>query len=241
MPLAAGSYTVDFGFQEWWRQSRPMKISASYTKADGNTVTRELGTVTVTGGNPEALVSASLDLPEKTEVAFKVSKYNGVDPVLSFFDVHQKIDHAPLISALGQARTLNRTGCEASLLEALDVAVLAGYKQLTAPETTKADSNRAAKAVTDALTALVNGKEFTEEELAANDYILYLVNCGTPDPSVVPTGYKLGLMQSVVDQMYGKDSVKKNLWGYAEADAYSAMDRNGSDAADITGTCVSMS
>lgn len=241
MPLEAGSYTVDFGFQEWWGQTRPMKISASYITADGNTVTKELGTVTVAEGNPEAVVSASFDLPETGEVEFKVSKNGGIDPVLSFFDVHQKIDHAPLISALGQAHTLNRTGCDARLLEALDTAVLAGFKQLTAPETTKAGSDSAAKAVTDALTALVNGKEFTEEELAANDYILYLVNCGTPDPSVVPTEYKLGLMQSVVDQMYGKDPVKKNLWGYAEGDAYSAMDKNGSDAADITGTCVSMS
>lgn len=170
-----------------------------------------------------------------------VSKNGGVDPVLSFFDIHQKIDHAPLISALGQARTINRTGCDGSLLEALDAAVLAGYGQLTATDTSKAESDRAAKAVTDALNALINGKEFAEEELAANDYILYLVNCGTPDPSVVPAGYKLGLMQSVVDQTYGKDPVKKSLWGYAEADAYSAMDRNGTDAADITGTCVSMS
>ena len=241
MPLETGSYTVDFGFQEWWGQSRPMKISASFITADGNTDTRELGAVTVTGGNPEAVVSASLDVPEKTEVVFRVSKNGGADPVLSYFDVHQKIDHSLLISALGQARTLNRTGCDASLLEALDAAVMAGYGQLTAPMSTKAGSDRSAKAVIDALNALAKGKEFTEEELAANDYILYLVNCGTPDPSVVPTGYKLGLMQSVVDQRYGKDPLKNNLWGYAEADAYSAVDRNGSDAADISGTCVSMS
>ena len=110
------------------------------------------------------------------------------------------------------------------------------------PEASKAGSDSAAKAVTDALNALINGKEFTEEELAANDYILYLVNCGTPDPSVVPAGYKLGLMQSVVDQVYGKDLVNERIYGaMGKLTQNSAMDRNGSDAADIIDTWVSMS
>ncbi len=47
--------------------------------------------------------------------------------------------------------------------------------------------------------------ELTYDEIKANDNVLYTVNCGTPDPSVVPNqeSERMGLMQSSVDQEYG--------------------------------------
>ena len=38
--------------------------------------------------------------------------------------------------------------------------------------------------------------QLTAEEAAGNDYVLYTVNCGTPDPSVVPNQdqERMGLM-----------------------------------------------
>ena len=40
----------------------------------------------------------------------------------------------------------------------------------------------------------------SEAEIAANDDILYVANCGTADPTVTPSDTKLGLYQSNVDQ-----------------------------------------
>ena len=59
--------------------------------------------------------------------------------------------------------------------------------------------------------------QFSEEQIVANDYLLYLVNCGTPDASVLPDGYEsMGLYQSSVDQRYGQDAVTGLNWGLAD-------------------------
>lgn len=68
--------------------------------------------------------------------------------------------------------------------------------------------------------------------LEKNKYVLYTVNCGTPDPYEVPGGEVMGLLQSSVDQEYGTDSKTKALWGYAPADENSAAVRVGTDAED---------
>ena len=72
----------------------------------------------------------------------------------------------------------------------------------------------------------------TKENLTANDYVLYTVNAGTPDATVVPVGEKLGLLQSNVDQVYGADAKTTARWGYAPADANSEMIKTGSSAVD---------
>lgn len=68
--------------------------------------------------------------------------------------------------------------------------------------------------------------------LEKNDYVLYTVNCGTPDPYEVPGGEVMGLLQSRVDQQYGTDPKTKASWGYAKADANSEAVRVGTDAED---------
>ena len=62
--------------------------------------------------------------------------------------------------------------------------------------------------------------EFTEEQLAANDYVLYLANCGTPENGKVPSGAHQGLYQSNVDQAYGPDEAVGYQWGYLPDDEY---------------------
>lgn len=49
---------------------------------------------------------------------------------------------------------------------------------------------------------------------AKDSTVLYTVNCGTPDPSVVPNGYSLGACQSRVDQAWGgqRDRVQLGLF-----------------------------
>ena len=52
-----------------------------------------------------------------------------------------------------------------------------------------------------------------KEELLANNYVLYTVNCGTPDPAVLPNDNteKMGLLRSNVDQEYGKTRNRRCL------------------------------
>lgn len=50
------------------------------------------------------------------------------------------------------------------------------------------------------------------EELAANDYVLYFVNCGAGNVSSVASGDHMGLYQSVTDKVYGSDTTGYS-WG----------------------------
>ena len=71
---------------------------------------------------------------------------------------------------------------------------------------------------------------------AKDSTVLYTVNCGTPDPSVVPSGYSLGACQSRVDQAWGEDGETGYSWGYFSGDPYSVLVGTGSDATDLTKT-----
>ena len=85
--------------------------------------------------------------------------------------------------------------------------------------------------------------EITEEALAANDNILYLVNCGTTDVTAVETGYKLGLCQSGTDQRIGEDAGTGYTWGLDADDentaAVSNADENAPDS--LKNNCIYMS
>lgn len=104
----------------------------------------------------------------------------------------------------------------------------------------------AIKGIQDALASLekVSGGDSGNDEIGSynvpvskailekNKYVLYTVNCGTPDIYEVPGGEVMGVLQSSVDQEYGKDSKTKAMWGYAPADKNSEAVRVGTDAED---------
>lgn len=83
---------------------------------------------------------------------------------------------------------------------------------------------------------------YTKEELLANNYVLYTVNCGTPDPTVLPNSNteKMGLLQSNVDQEYGKDPETGSTWGRNPDDEYSKALKQGEDAYDIGNSFIYM-
>ena len=83
----------------------------------------------------------------------------------------------------------------------------------------------------------------TLENIQANDYVLYTVNCGTPDPSVVPNpeSERMGLLQSNVDQEYGEDPETGITWGRNPANEYSQPLNSGDDATDIGNSFIYMS
>lgn len=84
---------------------------------------------------------------------------------------------------------------------------------------------------------------YTKEALEANDYVLYTVNCGTPDPSVVPNSNneRMGLLQSKVDQEYGADEETGRMWGCDPANEYSMAVKHGDDATDLGNSFIYMS
>ncbi|MCR5342652.1 MAG: xylosidase/arabinofuranosidase [Butyrivibrio sp.] len=86
-----------------------------------------------------------------------------------------------------------------------------------------------------------DAKTFTEDEIAANDYMLYLVDCGTTDNTRVPSGYKAGLYQSVTDKEYGADEETGLKWGHAADNENSMMNQTGNTNGSITDTCYYMS
>lgn len=92
----------------------------------------------------------------------------------------------------------------------------------------------------DGISVQAEGLQFTEEQIAANDNVLYLVNCGTPDATVVPDGYTLGLYQSNVDQEYAVDAETGLSWGHEPNDENSVIVNGGSDATSITGSYIYM-
>ena len=85
--------------------------------------------------------------------------------------------------------------------------------------------------------------ELTYDEIKANDNVLYTVNCGTPDPSVVPNqeSERMGLMQSSVDQEYGTDPGTNTTWGRDAENEYSQAVNSGDDATDIGNSFIYMS
>ena len=79
------------------------------------------------------------------------------------------------------------------------------------------------------------GQELTKETIAAHNYVLYTVNCGTSDPTVVPNEgqERMGLLQSSVDQNYGKDPETGRTWGMSPDTEYSIAKKHADNADDI--------
>ncbi|MBR6003371.1 MAG: hypothetical protein IK068_01460, partial [Lachnospiraceae bacterium] len=66
---------------------------------------------------------------------------------------------------------------------------------------------------------------YSEEELKANDFLLYRVDCGN-----VLSHAKTGAFQSTCDQVYGPDEVTNRKWGYEQKDyMVSTKDKYGTD------------
>ncbi len=86
--------------------------------------------------------------------------------------------------------------------------------------------------------AEVMRQTFTEEQISANDDVLYTVNCGTADPQNIPEGAVKGLYQSNLEQAKGEDSETGLTWGYLPDDEYSRrVSKDGSSLADA---CIYM-
>ncbi|WP_395013814.1 family 43 glycosylhydrolase [Robinsoniella peoriensis] len=85
--------------------------------------------------------------------------------------------------------------------------------------------------------------ELTYEKIKEYHNVLYTVNCGTPDPSVIPneSTERMGVLQSNVDQGYGVDEGTGITWGRDVDNENSASINAGDDATDIGNSYIYMS
>ena len=117
------------------------------------------------------------------------------------------------------------TANEAEMRALLEEAAELGEE----PAETEADEETEENAETEAV------QELTKDTIAANDYTLYIANCGTSDPAVVPNANttKMGLLQSNVDQAYGEDAETGRTWGRSADTEYSVAKKHADNATDI--------
>jgi beta-xylosidase len=78
----------------------------------------------------------------------------------------------------------------------------------------------------------------TREELVANNYVLYLADCGSVAADKVGEGDKLGLYQSVTDKEYGLDSTGYS-WGLRPNNQYSNA-VSGSAITVVSGSAITL-
>ena len=244
IPLEKGSYKVEFGFKEWWKDynsSRPMKVSM----VQGETKT-ELGTTnTWNGGNWWNDAEYEITCETAGDVTFEIAKNGDLDPVLSFIKIQKVLDTEALKGVLAQAAQIDRSQYSVEKLKVLDQTVEEGHPLLYKAEATQKLIEEATDKIQTALDALEadTGIELTQQEIEANDYVLYTVNCGTPDVSVLPNpeSERMGLLQSSFDQPYGEDKEKETTWGLNPENEFSKAEKYQANATDIGDSFIYMS
>ncbi|MBQ9590855.1 MAG: Ig-like domain-containing protein [Butyrivibrio sp.] len=234
LPLEAGNYTLTFGFKEWWNQSRPMAVYAITQNEEtllGNTNSKN-------GNNNWNTPSYSYTLNESGKVTFSVRKAGGPDPVLSFIRVQKNLSLDNLKTALAKAQTIDVGEYSQSKASRLHSLMESAQTLMLRAATTQEDVDALEKELSEFIST--DGNLYSEEEIAANDYILYLVDCGSTDTTKVPDDYRLGLYQSVTDREEGVDEGTGLTWGYTPDTENGIRAAGGSFDGSLTGTYVYM-
>ncbi|WP_029231365.1 Ig-like domain-containing protein [Butyrivibrio sp. VCB2006] len=235
VPLEAGDYTLTFGFKEWWNQSRPMSVYAVTDNGEallGNTNAKN-------GNNNWNTPVYSYSLAEAGNVTFSVRKNGGPDPVLSFIRIQKNLKLDELKSALAKAQAVDTAQYSESKIDRLNSLLERAQKLMLRAATTQDDVDLLVKEISEFVDT--DGNQFSEEEIAANDYVLYLVDVASKDTTVVPDGYSLGLYQTVTDQEVAVDAETGLKWGYETDEQYGVRVNGGSSDGSLTGTYAYMS
>lgn len=235
VPLEAGDYTLTFGFKEWWNQSRPMSVYAVTDKEEyllGNTNSKN-------GKNNWNTPVYSYSLSEKANVTFSVRKNGGPDPVLSFIRVQKNLSLGELKSQLVKAQQIDTTNYSVAKLSRLHALLEKAQTLMLRAATTQQDIDAMVKELSEFVES--DGNMISEDEIAANDYVLYLVDCGSSDNTQVPDDNRLGLYQSVTEQEFGVDAGTGLSWGYLSDPEYGVRVAGGSADGSLTGNYIYMS
>ena len=234
VPMTAGDYKLTFGFKEWWWVNRPMKITAEV-----NGETKTLGTTNSLNGNKNWNTAGyEFTLDEDAEVTFTVAKNGSSDPVLSFIKIQKLLDTESLKAAIISADSIDEAAYPARRVKDVKKAAESGRELLVKAAATQEDIDSAEQAIEDAIANL--NTKITKKDIEDNDNVLYLVNAGAADVSVVPENYVLGVCQSNTDQEYGEDEATGMKWGIEPNDEYSEAVSGGSGDG-LTDTYIYMS
>ncbi|WP_035766125.1 glycoside hydrolase [Butyrivibrio sp. NC2002] len=233
LPLEQGSYNVEVGFKEWWGQSRPMSVYADDVK---------LGDTNSKNGNnnwntPNYKITADAD----KNVTFKVTKKTSSDPdpVLSFIRIQKLLNLDDLKASMEKAAAFEESSVPSGTKEKVHDLRLEAMDLMLKAKTTQEEIDNMKSKLDEFVGEGATG--FTEEEIAANDYILYIADVGSSNTSFVPSEYKMGLYQSVTDKEFGTDAVTGYKWGYPENDTNSYRVAKGTTQSSLADTCVYMS
>ncbi|MCR5527390.1 MAG: family 43 glycosylhydrolase [Lachnospiraceae bacterium] len=234
LPMTAGDYKLTFGFKEWWWVNRPMKITA---EVNGKTTT--LGTTNSLNGSKNwNTAKYEFTLDEDAEVTFTVAKTGSSDPVLSFIKAQKLLDLDGLKAAIVSADSIDESAYPERRVSDVKEAAENGRTLLVKAAATQEDIDSAEKAIEDAIANL--NTKITKEDIEENDNVLYLVNAGADDASLVPEDYVLGVCQSNTDQEYTEDPLTGMKWGIEPDDQYSEAVKGGSGDG-LTDTYIYMS
>ena len=239
LPMESGDYKVTFGFKEWWQNGTDYRKMAMYQTQSGAGEIKLGTTGSMDGWKNWKTVTYDTTVTNSGDVTYSVRKANNNDPVLSFLKVQHVLDLTELKKEMAKAQSMDTTGMSASAKSRLQNMTMAAMTLMLQAKTTQKQINTQTEDLKDFLQT--GGKAFSEEEIAENDYILYLTDCGSKDTSVVPDDEKMGLYQSVTDQEYGEDKGTGLTWGYAADDDYNVRVNGGSSDGTLTGTYVYMS
>ena len=111
------------------------------------------------------------------------------------------------------------TGCTVKDAPDGGAAPTAAVSATDSPETVTpgADSSTTGPATPGAQTPAGDDSfVWSEDDLLLSDFLLYFVDCGSPNAAEFPTGMFAGLCQSVSDMPYGTDPGTGKVWGYRE-------------------------
>lgn len=221
-PLKAGTYSIRLGFKEWWKDSTSSRKMDIYMK-QGDTETKLGSSNTWNGGNNWNTFTGRATVSGDSDSILVIRKQSGQpDPTLAFIEISKVLDTDALQDAVNAIK-----GLDLSKASAADIKVLGDLHQsaldaLRNPETTQKGVDDLTKSLTDKIQDITNpAKTWTEQEIQANDGILYVFNAGTTDPSVTPSNIKRGLYQSSVSQKLKTDTLTGHKWGLEEDGVHS--------------------
>ena len=176
---------------------------------------------------------------EAGNVTFSVRKNGGPDPVLSFIRIQKNLNLDELKSVLAKAQVMDTSDYSESKSARLHSLFERAQRLMLRAATTQEDVDLLAKEISEFVET--DGNVFSEEEIAANDYVLYLVDVASKETTQVPEGYKLGLYQSVTDQEDAVDAGTGLKWGYGTDPSYGVRVNGGASDGTLTGTYAYMS
>lgn len=213
LSVEAGIYDFTGAFREWWNMNRNMKVSVIYPEEDGSLSTADLGKVSVSGANKDAIHTGTVTIPVDGVIEYRVSLASGDQyPVISWLsvNVHQN-------SEAGEIPGLPVIAAEDDLPDTVEFE---GEQVGVTWKLADGRWDRTGSVVELQGTLENNGKKFIWKPVVYSPDQVYLIDCGIDLQNADSLVYNAvseksdGLLNEVPDQSFDDNSD----WGYVEED-----------------------